>query len=166
VREERTGLLVDLDGGLIGFDADNFSDEGVVAYTDLLGLLAVGPRWKPRGVDYQFVHSTSDHVLRHDDGTTLTSRLAFHSCFSCEELCRAGVPRDGVNRACSGCSVSYERWIGRYFDDVLTIVAFLCILLSSLSIRSLGFPLPAGVSERRRGWRSWRCTMVDWCVCS
>lgn len=33
-----TRLLVDLDGGLIGFDTDDLSDERVMADTDLPGL--------------------------------------------------------------------------------------------------------------------------------
>jgi predicted HAD superfamily phosphohydrolase YqeG len=32
----RTGLLVDLDGGLVGVDSNDLSNEVVVAHTDLL----------------------------------------------------------------------------------------------------------------------------------
>lgn len=49
----RTCLLVDLDGGLIGIDPNDLSDQLVLAYS------------------YQLVHGHTNHVLGDHDGPAL-----------------------------------------------------------------------------------------------
>lgn len=67
----RTGLLVDLDGGLVGVDSNDLSNEVVVAHTDL--LLSMSGCAKADRVTYKFVHGHSNHVLGHNDGTVVIS---------------------------------------------------------------------------------------------
>jgi hypothetical protein len=67
MRGVRTGLFVDLDGGLVGVDSNDLAYEVVVTNTDL-GQLAVVHSSTVRST-YKFVHGTSDHVLGDDDRT-------------------------------------------------------------------------------------------------
>jgi hypothetical protein len=67
----RTSLLVDLNGGLVGIDSNDFSDEVLVANTDL--SLSASRLRKSLQVTYKLVHGNTDHVLGHDDGTVAVS---------------------------------------------------------------------------------------------
>jgi hypothetical protein len=63
----RTSLLVDLDGGLVGVDSDDLSNEAVMTNTDLEPSTAVP--CKIVCSTYKLVHGASDHVLGDDDGS-------------------------------------------------------------------------------------------------
>lgn len=60
-----TSLLVDLDGGLVVFDSNDFTNEVLIADTDLEMSTAVPALMAHR--TYELVHGTSDHVLGDDD---------------------------------------------------------------------------------------------------
>ena len=64
----RTGLFVDLNGGFVIVDSDNFTNETVLADFDLLFLVLRIACFKPRRT-YEFVHGDTDHVLGDNDGT-------------------------------------------------------------------------------------------------
>ena len=68
----RTSLLVDLNGGLVVLDTNDLSYEAVVADTDLNML--VHAFWKHSRATYKFVHGNTNHVLGHNDGTSIISR--------------------------------------------------------------------------------------------
>lgn len=67
VRGVRTGLFVDLDGSLVGFDSNDLTDEVVVTNTDLKQSAVVQIR--TLRCTYKLVHGTSDHILGNDNRT-------------------------------------------------------------------------------------------------
>lgn len=79
-----TSFLVDLDGGLVGLNPNDFSDQIIVTDTDKL------------------VHGAADHVLGDNDGTVCLSD-GFEQGRGFDDI-----PRDGEDRACGGIAVSVE----------------------------------------------------------
>lgn len=61
-----TCLLINLDGRLIGFDPNDFTNQILVADFHL-GYVSLALEQRMRG-PYQLVHSNSNHVLSNDDG--------------------------------------------------------------------------------------------------
>ena len=61
----RTSLFVDLDGGLVGFDSNDLTDEVLIADTDLRQSTEAPSDVAHR--TYKLVHGASDHVLGNDD---------------------------------------------------------------------------------------------------
>lgn len=64
----RTCLFVDLNGGLVVVDSDDFTNETVLADFDLGFLVWRIVCWRRIGT-YEFVHGDTDHVLGDNDGT-------------------------------------------------------------------------------------------------
>lgn len=61
----RTSLFVDLDGGLVGFDSNDLTNEVVVTNTNLDE--SAFSHLSAFQSTYKLVHGTSDHVLGNDD---------------------------------------------------------------------------------------------------
>lgn len=104
----RTRLFVDLNGGLVVIDSDDFTDQTVISDFDLL-LLVCGAVSQGVRETYELVHGDTNHVLGDDDGTGW--ELA-----SWRRWTGGGdVPRHGEDGAWYGsaCAALYDKLTGR-----------------------------------------------------
>jgi hypothetical protein len=74
----RTGLLVDLDGGLVVLDTNDLSNEVVMSNTDLEESTASSR--DSAHFTYKLVHGTSNHVLGDDDRTRRRVSMRSQQC--------------------------------------------------------------------------------------
>jgi hypothetical protein len=69
----RTGLFVDLDGGLVAVDSNDLTGQVLVAYFDLWNGVSEGGVLRDGVLQsegtYQLVHGNTEHLFGDDDGS-------------------------------------------------------------------------------------------------